>query len=104
MTLKEAIGRRPEYLFGNITHQDYYETIGECLNISQQDLPCSLETVRLALDNGDVHLNTIPLWKWDERDCLVRIRVGPQHHRDFSWSLSDSVCTLKAAAKKLAKS
>jgi hypothetical protein len=44
----------------------------------------------------DEHLNDIPLMLWDRRDPIVRLLAVQRGMR--SWSLSDTVCVLKAFA------
>jgi hypothetical protein len=58
-------------------------------------IPAPIEVIREALANGDEHLNTIPLQRWD-------------HAAQFAWlprglSLAEKVCTLKRVAKVLAE-
>ena len=103
MKLREALDRNPDYLSGKITHQDYFETIALCVGFRESDLPCSLNTVRKALEEGDEHLNTIPLKMWDDKHGYVLYMLRhTQGIGRFTWSLSESVCTLKCLAKYLA--
>ncbi len=113
---------RDDYMSGEISHQDYYMAIARAI-----DLPtlqacvrhiASVDQLREALAT-DPHLNNIPLVQWDRQDPAVQALVA----RDatpvmavswsrrstlapgtFCWSLSDTVCTLKAVARDLVES
>lgn len=61
----------------------------------RHSLPVMIETIQNALQQGDEHLNSIPLSYWD-------------HAAQFAWlprglSLAEKVCTLKRVARRLAE-
>lgn len=88
---------REKYMSNEITHAEFYEWLASEIGLLPQDLPVSIDRVR---ESTDPHLNDIPLQGWDRRDPVIRgkaKRAGMQ-----SWSLSDTVCVLKAYARKIA--
>lgn len=102
---------RAAYLRGNITHDDYYGLLVDLLGerALYAILPAYTSSQWADLVAEDRRLNNVPLKLWDardfqvrsipvDRDALVAI-TGPG-----GWSLSDSVCVLKCAARKLAAS
>ena len=72
-------------------HQKHFETLAIILGVRPEQLPFSLAQIKKALDDGDCHLNTLPLKKWDNA------------YLPFPLSLSTKVCILKAAAKFFVK-
>jgi hypothetical protein len=111
---------RNDYLDGTISHDAYYLTL---VDIIGREAIETLVLKRIA-DVGhirtclktDVHLNNIPLRLWDALDTAVqrlarkqwtelRPIMWPEGNTagKFYWSLSDSVCILKAAAKRMAQ-
>lgn len=56
---------RAKYLNGDISHADYYRSLYKSLCISMEGTEILTEA-KEALDNGDEHLNTIPLAVWDD--------------------------------------
>lgn len=89
--------KRALYMDRKLTHEQFYEWLGETIRLSPRDLPCTLDEVR---NSQDPHLNDIPLDRWDRMDPLVRSKAGSAGMQ--AWSLSDSVCCLKVMAKKWA--
>ena len=72
-------------------------------------VPTDMNTVRFALHNGDEHLNTIPLRRWDYAAGLtgdgVRSFTMCQPagaHFPNGLSLAERVCILKRAAVRVA--
>ncbi len=90
---------RALYMSGEWTHAQYYGWLADLLGVREKDIPASIAEVREALKT-DEHLNNIPLNLWDRRDALMRPRA---YSAGLPWSLSDTVCTLKARAKQLAE-
>lgn len=108
---------RREYMAGAVTHQDYYCAIADALG--RQAVEAIVRTVatndllRERLQ-ADPHLNNIPLPLWDMQHGRV-LNLVRDHGRavmaiswdgrvpagKVCWSLSDTVCTLKAAARRL---
>jgi hypothetical protein len=70
-------------------HQNYYQWLAESIGIGPSVLPP--DHVR----SKDPHFNDVPLYLWDQRHGIVRY-----HARHLAWSLSDSVCCLKAIARR----
>ena len=87
---------RKRYLDGDITHADYYLWLADGLSITEQMLPVPISRIKASTDE---HFNDIPLRRWDAMDSYVRQQAHGLH-----WSLSDTVCTLKAVARRVAAS
>ena len=98
MTKQEQLNeQRAKYLSGEITHDTYYCCLADYLRIPHHLIPVDNEKVVAALERGDKNLNSIPLTIWDDMDGTVRYYVA-----GLSWSLSDTVCVLKAMARRRA--
>jgi hypothetical protein len=109
---------RAAYMRREISFVDYYGAIVEALGESQlrRWLPVNHRTGETrtpaqwrTLLADDEHLNNVPLRQWDRLDYLVR----EQARRNLdavaaisgsrAWSLSDTVCTMKAVARRYAE-
>jgi len=94
---------RQEYMDGKVSHQYYYLSLANAAGITFDDE--FIRTVRVALDKGDEHLNSIPLQRWDNMCFLdsrnTSLRDELKKRGDL-WSLSTGVCMRKAKAKHLA--
>ena len=72
-------------------------------------IPVGVDKIRAALDNGDEHLNTIPLHVWDRaagydyRNMNIHLPNIPQEGWIKGMSLAERVCTLKRAAVRIAQ-
>jgi hypothetical protein len=92
---------RQDYLDGKITFAEYYREIARIAGISWKNHHM-LDRVRIALSNGDQHLNTIPLSSWDilgawSRPAIARaLKIMGD---TGGVSMSDIVCTHKQAAR-----
>lgn len=54
--------------------------------------------------SADPHMNDIPLAKWDHLDSLIRpigARINKAINGQSVWSLSDTVCVAKEAARQI---
>lgn len=87
---------RKEYMDGKITHQDYYMKIAEMIGVSKRHLPVSEERIKKSTDE---HLNDIPLIEWDNMHPIIHSRANRAGLK--CWSLSETVCVLKAVAKTI---
>jgi hypothetical protein len=106
---------------GRVHHQVFYlavaDAIGRPALESLVRQIASVEEIREAL-HADPHLNNIPLPKWDGMDRAVRTLIAGQPSKimaiswsakaasnlrpgTFCWSLSETVCVLKAVARAL---
>ena len=87
--------KRQVYLRGEITHKNYYLWLSEFLEIPGSMIPFRRDELLLSTDP---HMNDLSLSKWDaqhngiSRIAYSKIRV---------WSLSETVCCLKAMAQHL---
>lgn len=93
---------RAEYMANQELHQDYYAEVAKEGGIQITDVGL-LDECREALANGDKHLNTIPLSRWDvmaiqrcERSSKLRAALKA---RGDGYSLGGGVCILKAAVR-----
>jgi hypothetical protein len=104
--------QRDRYMRHEITFADYYgqlvELLGEESLRAMLPLQTSPEKWR-ALLAEDEHLNNVPLHRWDACHELVLYlvrRVDTDARVAITgskgWSLSDSVCVLKTAARRYA--
>lgn len=79
-------------------HFEKYEAMAQAIGIDKlvNMVPFTQGEVRTALANGDTHLNSLPLRKWDAMHMWVRMSAAP-HYR--TWPLSYTVCVLKHVAE-----
>lgn len=103
MNIKEFAGVNSVHEKPNgdkMSHEEIFTKVvnGIGLDVCKHYMPASIEVLRDALEK-DPHLNNIKLEKWDRmheqfRHVFRRIKVN-------QLSLSDTVCTLKQAARML---
>jgi hypothetical protein len=98
----EHDARRHEYISdyrgdeaGTKAHNEFYLWLADAIGITVASLPVSLDRIR---ESTDPHLNDISLASWDRCDPMVRAKAVRAGMR--SWSLSDTVCVLKAFARR----
>lgn len=85
-------------------HRDYYRQFvtGRVLEIVARGI--GVEAIITALAAGDKHLNTIPLYRWDQlqsllpRDVLAMVKQAGD-----CYSMSTGTCIFKQAANMLAE-
>lgn len=105
--------RRAAYLRGDLTHDSYYALLVDLLGerALYRVLPGNREPADWsALLEVDAHLNNVPLERWDALHGYVFSLVNSAGRAALlpiigsgGWSLSDSVCVLKCAARRYAK-
>lgn len=87
---------------GKAAHSQYYGEIAKAVGVR-----ISTELAKRcakALQNGDEHLNTIPLESWDRMTYKYEQAIRPElKRRGDIYSLAHGVCTMKAAAKAAAQ-
>lgn len=89
--------KRAEYMTGKISHDDYYLWLAEFVGVPERLIP--FNDLRLVAST-DPHMNDLPLGQWDSRDSGVRtLAFG----KGLVWALSDTVCVLKALARRRAE-
>jgi hypothetical protein len=96
--IKEAVERSrkqvpsPAMDAGAVEHAQKYEALAQLLGVDflRKLIPASPERVRKALETGDQHLNTIPIYKWDDAGLSIQ-KPG--------LSMAEKVCVLKHVAK-----
>lgn len=84
---------RRQYMSGEITFDEHYLQLAELCGVDYNRIPFNNSTVKAALTEGDVHLNTLPLNAWDRCHPVLT---------EIASSLSDTVCVLKTLARKRA--
>ena len=95
---QEYDSKRQQNLNHEISHNEFYCWLADEIRINNSDLPVPIERIQQSTDE---HLNDIPLAKWDACDPWVRRKAGAYGMR--SWSLSDTVCVLKAYGRRAAQ-
>lgn len=78
---------------GSEAHQAFYLWLSDWLGLPASLIPATVEEVKASTDP---HLNDIPLHRWDRMHDCVRRYAGKLGF----WSLSDTVCCLKAMARR----
>lgn len=86
--------QRQRYMSGKLTHDAYYLWLAQFIGATFAQVPFSREQIAGSTNE---HLNDLPLITWDRRDAIIRPMAG---RKGLPWSLSDTVCVLKALAKK----
>lgn len=83
-----------------ITHREMYEQVVNAIGLDNcaRHMPVELDQLVAAMKTED-ELNSIPLKLWDEKHPYIRTLIHRAGIRVIS--LSDSVCTLKMAARML---
>ncbi len=89
--------QRARYMRHEITFAEYYEWLADTIGVTARMLPVPIERIQ---DSTDEHLNDIPLQMWDRMDYAVRWLANRNR---VPWSLSDTVCVLKAVARREAR-
>lgn len=89
---------RYDYMTGTIDHHTYYDQFGKLI------LPLVAKTigVETIVDSVDEHFNDIPLRRWDGMHSAIARSAAGKALREANGgglSLSDTVCTAKAAAR-----
>jgi hypothetical protein len=84
-------------------HYENYEKIAQTLGVEMlKDLvPFSRERILHAINEGDEHLNSLPLKEWDRKHPAI---FEWAHRRSLPreavcWVLCDTVCVLKHVAR-----
>lgn len=91
---------RQDYLEGRATHEQYYGEI--CADYYPHfDIPF-VESVALALERGDEHLNSIPLVRWDARcprPVPAALAAKFRERGDYA-TAAGLVCVMKFCARR----
>lgn len=83
------------YINGEITHDEYYLWLASFVGTNERLVPFKMNTL---LRSKDPYLNDLSLEKFD----VMQLIIEPMAFRkNISWSLSDTVCCLKAVARKM---
>lgn len=107
---------RKQYMNHECTHDQYYSSVLNSLGKGRVDYVLLMLIPRQQLlASTDEHFNDIPLSKWDAgHEAITRLvrwdmmeqtwNGEPPPRGTVYWSLSDSVCVLKQAAKEFVES
>jgi len=87
--------KRALYMAGKLGHEEFYCWLADKIGATAQDIPFTLDQIRAS---KDPHLNDLPLIRWDGMDPIIRAKAGRAGRR--AWSISDTVCVLKALARR----
>jgi len=84
-------------------HNEYYSNVVNYVGYEEvlKILPFAWAEICRAIASGDVHLNTLPINKWDSRITSVR-RLLSRNGIGTS-SISECVCILKECARMSTK-
>ena len=96
---------RKDYMSKKVSHQDYYNSLATIAGVVFGDRSF-IKRCSQALENGDEHLNTISLERWDNMSLNDRYNtslVAELKKRGDSLSLSVGVCMRKAKMKEIIK-
>lgn len=108
---------RTDYMDRRVDHETYYLSLADFIGrVPLERIVlriANMDRLRIAFGD-DEHANNIPLAKWDACDPAVRHLLRsevmdrswcgqPLPPRTICWSLSESVCVLKAVARRMAK-
>ena len=88
--------KRQAYLRGELTHKNYYLWLSEFLEIPGSMIPFRRD--ELLASSDPLNMNDLSLSKWDAQHIFVS-RIAYSKIR--VWSLSETVCCLKAMARHL---
>lgn len=91
-----------QYMSGEVTHHQYYLSFAQKAGLTLSDKMVSRS--KAALEEGDEHLNTIPLSQWDNLALIYQPAIAhanKQINGKSTWSLCEGVCAFKALAKHL---
>lgn len=94
MTKEEFQALRQKYMTNEMTHQEYYIGLAKIMGLNGVAMIPN-EQIKASTDES---FNDIPLKKWDDHHGLVS-HLAYQHFP--VWSLSDTVCVLKAIAREI---
>jgi len=89
---EKMAAERSRYMDGEISHDEYYLWLSDWIGLPDSLIPATIDEIRAS---NDEHFNDIRLQRWDAMDKSVRAYAGGLY-----WSLSDTVCCLKAMARR----
>jgi len=92
MNNQERIAHRARYMAKEITFQQHYLELAKQLNVRDDDLGAGW--IGRIADAG--RSDVIDLCHWDRRHFMIEARA---FKLGWAWSMSDTVCTLKAYAE-----
>lgn len=90
---------REKYMSQEITHAQFFGHIAKMCGLGPFDEKF-INRVKIALKNGDIHLNSIPLVEWDTKTFHFSQRTKAIISAfDNGYSLAGGVCMLKEKAR-----
>lgn len=88
--------QRAKYMRGELSHQQYYRWLRQSIGVSSEWIIKAIGANAIRTSR-DPHFNDIPLRRWD--GLHPNFDYAARHVARVPWSLSDSVCCAKAAAR-----
>ena len=88
--------KKQAYRANEISHDEYFLWLSDFIGLNDNLIPFSNDYIKASKDK---HLNDCPLVRWDNMDGVVRTYASS---KGLGWSLSDTVCCLKAMARRRA--
>lgn len=85
--------KRSLYMDNKISHREYYLWLADFIGATIKMVPFTDKEIAASKDK---HLNDLPLRIWDNQDYVIRQLA---YNKGLAWSLSDTVCVLKALAR-----
>lgn len=90
---------RDKYMSHQITHAQFFGHIANMCGLAPFN-KSFINRVKVALKNGDIHLNSIPLIEWDNMVyCFSQRTQAIISAFDNGFSLAGGVCMLKEKAR-----
>jgi hypothetical protein len=97
---RETMINRQAYLDGRVTFEEFYREVNRLAGIKFRADHWAVIEAKEALAQGDVHLNSIPLRKWDLLASSVNgsrsLSKALEELGDF-YSMAGGVCAMKQA-------
>ncbi len=89
---------RRQRLDGKVSHEEYYRSVYKAAGVSYLGDPLIERRVKACLEDGDEHLNSIPLRYWDGLASAVpALPKAFRDHGDY-FTMAGAVCAVKQAA------
>jgi hypothetical protein len=92
ITQEQLNEKRGQYMSKKITHDEFYLWLSDSLGLSDTLIPTKDEELARSTDP---YFNDIQLRRWDNMDSSVRYYCDGLY-----WSLCNTVCCLKAIARR----
>lgn len=95
---------KQQYLNHEVDHNTYYLDLANYCGLTFMNSLGTdfIQRCKFALDNGDEHLNSIPLKEWDLKVYQLNntVKRKVKEYDGYGLTLATGVCMLKAIAKQ----